>query len=84
VWRLGGGNRHSFEVVSNLLVKRKGWHKNRSGTGRLATGGQQIVWKIQAEFGLLKRKKENVQKFLRTEGKTVKNEIYCICQKINR
>ena len=26
--------------------------------------GQQIVWKIKAEFGLLKSEKENVQKFL--------------------
>jgi len=67
VWRLGGGNRHSFEVVSNLLVKREGWHKNRSGTGRAPIRGQQIVWKIQAEFGLLKRKKENVQKFFRAK-----------------
>jgi len=47
------------------LVEREGWHKLGRKTGRAPIRGQQIVWKIQAEFGLLKSKKENVQKFFR-------------------
>jgi len=62
--RLGAvSRRHRFEMISNFLVKRKGWHKIAKLAGRAPIRGQQIVWKIQAEFGLLKRKKENVQKF---------------------
>jgi len=45
------------------LSKCEGWHKLGRKTGRAPIRGQQIVWKIQAEFELLKRKKENVQKF---------------------
>jgi len=66
--RLGGVSRRHrivFEIVSNFLVEREGWHKLGRKTGRAPIRGQQIVWKIQAEFGLLKRKKENVQKFFR-------------------
>ena len=59
----GGSRRHRFEMISNLLVKRKGWHEFGRLAGRGGGRGQQIVRKIQAKFGLLKSKKENVQKF---------------------
>jgi len=65
--RLGGVSRRHhivFEIVSNFLVEREGWHRLGRKTGRAPIRGQQIVWKIQAEFGLLKSEKENVQKFL--------------------
>jgi DNA invertase Pin-like site-specific DNA recombinase len=54
-----------LEIVSNFLVEREGWHKLGRKTGRAPIRGQQIVWKIQVEFGLLKSEKENVQKFFR-------------------
>jgi len=66
--RLGGVSRRHrivFEIVSNFLIEREGWHRLGRKTGRAPIRGQQIVWKIQAEFGLLKRKKENVQKISR-------------------
>ena len=62
--RLGGSSRrHRFVMISNFLVKRKGWDELGRKAGRGGGRGQQIVWKIQVKFGLLKSKKENVQKF---------------------
>jgi len=64
--RLGGVSRRHrivFEIVSNFLVEREGWHRLGRKTGRAPIRGQQIVWKIQAEFGLLKRKKEMCKNF---------------------
>jgi len=60
---VGGSQRHRFAMISNLLVKRKGWNEFGRLAGRGGGRGQQFVGKIQTKFGLLKSKKENVQKF---------------------
>ena len=69
--RLGGiSRRHRivFEIVSNFLVEREGWHGLGRKTGRAPIRGQQIVWKIQAEFGLLKRKKRKCAKIFHSRA----------------
>jgi len=62
--RLGGGSRrHRFVMISNLLVKRKGWHKFGRMAGRAPIRGQQFVRKIQAKIDLLKSKKKMCKNF---------------------
>jgi len=71
--RLGGVSRRHrivFEIVSNFLVEREGWHKPGRKTGRAPIRGQQIVWKIQAEFGLLKSKKRKCAKIFQSRALT--------------
>jgi hypothetical protein len=50
-------------MISNFVVKREGWHKISRLAGRARRRGQQFVRNMQAKFGLLKSKKEHVQKF---------------------
>jgi hypothetical protein len=62
--RLGGGSRrHRFVMISNLLVKREGWHEFDRLAGRAPIRGQQFIRKIQEEFGLLKSKKKMCKNF---------------------
>ena len=49
--RLGGvSRRHRFEMISNFLVKREGWHEFGQIAGGAPIRGQQFVRKIQAKF----------------------------------
>ena len=49
--RLGGvSRRHRFEMISNFVVKREGWHKISRLAGRARRRGQQFVREMQAKF----------------------------------
>jgi len=50
-------------MISNLLVKREGWHEFGGLAGRARTRGQQFVREIQAKFDLLKSKKKMCKNF---------------------
>jgi len=62
--RLGrGSRRHRFEMISNFLVKRKGWHEFARMAGRAPIRGQRFIRKIQAKFDLLKSRKKMCKNF---------------------
>ncbi|OGM56810.1 hypothetical protein A3A50_03765 [Candidatus Woesebacteria bacterium RIFCSPLOWO2_01_FULL_38_20] len=80
--RLGGvSRRHRFEMISNLLVKREGWHEFGRIDGRAPIRGQQFVRKIQAKLALLKSERK-CAKILKTKEKSY--EIPSLLPKINR